>query len=377
MSRVELETAAVIVAVAAACAVPGVFLVLRRMVMVGDAISHVLLLGIVVFFFFVQDLASPWLMVGATATGVLTVAIVEMLQRTRLVKEDAAIGLTFPILFSLGAIIASLYFRNTHLDIDLVLLGSAELAFLDRLTIGRYDIGPRSAVVLIICFFISLVLLTLFYKEIKLATFDSAMAASFGFAPLTIHYGLMTCVSVTTVAAFDAVGPVLVLAFFAVPPATAYLLTDRLGRMIALSVLIGVLGGLAGTAAAFNLDTNMAGTVATVLGIVFGVAFLVAPHKGLIAKIIRWLRQRREFFETILAIHLQAHEGTSVEADESRLSKLHNYLDWSASNVSRVVRRAKRKGLIVQEADFLKLTPAGRDRAAKALNSVKDSVMCN
>lgn len=363
----QIDTGLVIAAVAAACAVPGVFLVLRRLVMVGDAISHVLLLGIVLAFFLVRDPASPWLVLGAAASGVATVALVELLQRSRLVKEDAAIGLTFPALFSLGTILASMYLRNTHLDIDRVLLGSAEFAFLDRLVVGGTDWGPRSVVVVGACFLLNAGLLVVFYKELKLATFDAGLATALGFAPAVVHYGLMTCVSLTTVAAFDAVGPVLVLAFFAVPPATAYLLTDRLGRLIGLSVLIGVAGGLVGTAAAFALDANIAGTVAAVLGLGFAAAFVAAPQRGLVAQAVRRWRQRREFYETLLVIHLHRHAGTPAEADESRTAGLHRHLDWTVADAARVVARAERHGLVRREGDWLRLTPAGRDRAEVVL----------
>jgi manganese/zinc/iron transport system permease protein len=160
----QIDTAATVAAVSAACAVPGVFLVLRRVVMVADAISHVLLLGIVLAYFAVGDLRSPWLLAGAAATGVATVVLVELVQRTRVVKEDAAIGLVFPALFSLGVILATLYTRNVHLDADSVLLGQAEFASYNRLAVGGVDYGPWSAVVLSGCFLVNVGLLALFYK---------------------------------------------------------------------------------------------------------------------------------------------------------------------------------------------------------------------
>ena len=260
----QAETAAVMACVAAACAVPGVFLVLRRQVMVTDAISHVLLFGIVLAYFAVKDLMSPWLFAGATASGILTVALVELLRSSNRVKEDAAIGLIFPALFSIATILASLYLRDTHLDIDSVLLGHAEFASFDRVW-GL----PRGIVVLGGLFLLNAGLTGLFFKELKLTAFDPLLAASLGFVPVLMHYALMTIVSITAVAAFDAVGPVLVVAFFAVPAATAYLVADRLAVVIALSVAFAVVGGIAGTLIAFYFDTNIAGTVATTLGAVF------------------------------------------------------------------------------------------------------------
>lgn len=347
--------------VGAACAVPGVFLVLRRVALVSDAISHVLLFGIVVAYLVVKDLSSPWLFFGAAASGVLTVALVELLQRTRLLKEDAAIGLVFPALFAAGAVLLTVYVpRTTHLDIDTVLLGNeaysvsgnrVALLGLD-LPVGVWTLGGL--------FLLNAVLVFAFYKELKLSTFDPGLATVFGFAPVMLHYGLMTCVSLTAVAAFDAVGPVVVVALFVVPAATAYLLTDRLSRMLVLSVAFAVGGAVAGTLAAVAINANVAGVVAVVLGLVFGVVFLIAPRRGLVPQVLKRWEQKRRFFETMLTIHLWQHEGTPEEADESELTGLHRHLSWLPADVTRVVNRATRNGLVTAADGRLKLTEQGR-----------------
>lgn len=267
----QFEVILVLAAVGAACAVPGVFLVLRRVALVADAISHVLLFGIVLAYFVTRDLGSPWLFFGATASGVLTVALVELLRRSDRLAEDAAIGLVFPALFAAGTLLASLFLRSTHLDVDSVLLGFAEFAPTDRLE--WFDYLPRAVVVLTAIFAVEIALVVLFFKELKLATFDAALASTFGFAPMLLHYGLMTMTSLTAVAAFDAVGPVVVVALLVVPAATAFLLTNDLAAMIALSIGFGVSGGVLGTLAALALDTNIAGTVATAVGLQFAAVF--------------------------------------------------------------------------------------------------------
>ncbi len=364
----QTEAVLLVVAVAAACAVPGVFLLLRRLVLVGDAISHVLLFGIVIAYFVFRDLDSPWLMVGAAASGVLTVALVELLQRTRLVKEDAAIGLVFPALFAVGTLLASMYFRQTHLDVDAVLLGHAEKVYeMQKVTVGGAYLGRLPTLVMGGLFVVSVGLVSLLYKELKLTTFDAGLAATLGFLPGLLHYGLMTLVSLTTVAAFDAVGPVLVVAFLVMPAATAYLLTDRLSRLLGLSVLFGAGASVVGVKAAFQLDTNIAGTVATTLGLVFGVVFLVAPGRGLVAQVVRRWRQQREFLVTMLAIHLYQHEGTPEEADESLVGGLHRHLYWSPEEVTAVVGRAERAGVVERSGELLRLTATGRERAVEVL----------
>lgn len=345
----------VLVVVAAACALPGTFLVLRRMSLVSDAVSHVLLFGVVVMYFSVRDVGSPWLRLGAAASGVLTVALVELLQRTKLVREDAAIGLVFPALFALGVLLASMFLRNTHLDVDAVLLGQPELATES----GLWVIGSVLA--------LNVALLVLLFKELKLTTFDPALAASLGFRPAVMHYGLMTVVSVTAVAAFDVVGPVLVVGLFVIPAATAFLLTDRLAVMVALAAAVGAFAAASGTWAAFRLDTNIAGTVTTVLGLLFAAAFLAAPGRGLVAQMARRVRQRRAFFETMLAVHLLQHEGTAAELEESRVAGLHQHLNWTPARVAAVVGRAERDGLVVRDGDRLRLTDEGRERARAIL----------
>ncbi len=355
-------TAVVLSLVAVACALPGTFLLLRRMALVSDAIGHVLLFGIVLAYFVVRDVGSPWLLVGAAAAGLATVALVELLQKTRLVKEDAAIGLVFPALFAGGVLLASVHLRNTHLDADAVLLGQPDFIAGEEWVVGSVAL-PAAATKLSAVVALTLALLLLFFKELKITTFDAAHAAALGFRPGRIHYGLMAVVSVTAVAAFDAVGPVLVVGFFVVPAAAAYLLTDRLGVLLALAAALGVGGAWAGTYLAAAVDANTAGAVAAVLGLVFAVVFVSAPGRGLVAQAVRRWRQRRNFFETMLVVHLLHHEGTADEAEESAVAGLHTHFHWSARDTAAVVRRAARHGLVERAGAVLRLTSPGRERA--------------
>lgn len=361
----ELEIILVLVAVAAACALPGAFLVLRRMALVSDAIGHVLLLGIVLAYFATNDADSPWLLFGAAAIGVVTVALVELLQKTKLVKEDAAIGLVFPALFAGGVLLASLYLRQTHLDVDRVLLGYPEYAREARWEIAGTPVKPLWVMLGVLA--LNALLVAVFYKELKLTTFDPALAASLGFRPGLMHYGLMADVSLTAVAAFDAVGPVLVVGFFVIPAAAALLLTDRLSVLLALAAAIGTLGAAAGTRVAIRLDTNIAGTVAATLGTLFALALLFAPHRGVLAQIATRRQQVRRLHETMLVVHLLQHEGTAVEAEESRIAGLHEHLHWHPGRVADVLSRAERNGLAIRAGDFLKLTDAGRAQAREVL----------
>ncbi len=360
----EIQLIAVIVGVA--CALPGVFLVLRRMAMMSDAISHTVLLGIVLGYFLLGTLESPLLILAAAGMGVITVSLVELLIKTRLVRQDAAIGLIFPALFSVAVILISRYARGVHLDVDAVLLGELTFAPLDRVNIGSFDL-PRSLVVMGIILVLNVLFIAIFYKELKLTTFDAGLAAALGFSPTLVHYGLMLMVSVTAVGAFDAVGSILVVALMITPPAAAYLLTDRLSRMLLYSAALAAAGAIGGFWLARALDANPAGAIAGVLGVLFLIVFLVAPERGLVAQGLRRARQRWEFAQTALAIHLLNHENTPEMASECRVDHLHYHMQWQPNFAATVVGQAERGGLVRRSNGDLRLTADGRERAQTAL----------
>jgi manganese/zinc/iron transport system permease protein len=368
MSQSQIEIQLIAAVVAVACALPGVFLVLRRMAMMSDAISHSILPGIVLAFFLVQDLASPVLILAAAATGLLMVGLVELLRQTRLVREDAAIGLVFPVLFSIGVVLVSLFAGDVHLDVDAVLLGELAFAPFDRLVLADWDLGPRSLYVMGAILLLNVVFIAVFYKELKLATFDAGLAAALGFAPALIHYGLMSLVSITAVGAFDAVGSILVVALMIAPPAAAYLLTDRLPRMLGLSALIGVASAVGGYWVAHALDASIAGAMATMAGVIFAGVFLLAPERGMLALARRQARQRREFARTMLAIHLLNHEGRPEAAQESQVAHLHSELRWDSAFAAGVVRDAVQANLVVRQNGSLALTDQGRAAARRVLD---------
>lgn len=365
----ELEILLVASVVAAACALPGVFLVLRRMAMMSDAISHTVLLGIVLAFFVVQQFGHPLLLIGAAAVGVLTVSLTEMLNRTRLVKEDAAMGLVFPALFSIAVILISVFARNVHLDLHVIFQGELAFTPFDRASFFGIDLGPRTFVVMSLILLLNLAFIALFYKELKLATFDPELAAALGFRPIVLHYGLMTLVSLTAVGAFDAVGSILVVALMIVPPVTAYLLTDKLEWMLGLSVLIGLLSAALGFALSSVLDSSIAGAMVTMAGVLFGLTFLFSPQRGMVALARRRMRQRWEFAQTMLAIHLLNHEGTPQATEESRLDHLSEGLRWEEPFAQQVVSYAERKGTVQAANGLLHLTDTGRSLARQAMQS--------
>ena len=367
MFQGHLDILLIAIVTAVACALPGVFLVLRRMTLMSDAISHAILPGIVLAFFLTESLSSPLLILAAAGTGVLTVFFVELLQRTKLIKEDAAIGLTFPALFSIGVILISRFAGNVHLDMDAVLLGELAYAPLNRLKAFGYDLGPVALYVMGTILVLNLAFILLFYKELKLATFDASLASALGFAPTVIHYGLMTLVSITTVGAFDAVGSILVVALIAGPPATAYLMTDRLSRMLILSAVIGSVNAVSGYWLASLFDVSIAGAIATTMLLIFGLVFLVVPNRGLIAIARRHARQKWEFAQTMLVIHLFNHEGLPEAETESEIAHLYEHLRWEPAFATQVVKYALHNRYVSQRETQLALTEQGRIIAQQAL----------
>ena len=364
-ASLEIQLIALVVAIA--CALPGTFLVLQRMAMMSDAISHAILPGIVVAFFFTGSLGSPLLILGAASAGVFTVALVELLRKTGLLKEDAAIGIVFPALFSVGVILIARYAGDVHLDVDAVLLGELAFAPFDRLIIGSTDIGPKSLVVMTVILLLDLGFILLFFKELKLSTFDKALAGALGFTPALLHYMLMGMVSITAVGAFDAVGSILVVALMVAPPASAHMLTDRLKTMIWLSVGIGIASALSGYWLARILDASIAGSMATMSGVFFVLIVLFAPHRGIWWKTRLRSQQRVSFGLKMLTIHVYNHEGLPEADLECRADHLQDHLRWDESFASRTIKAAVNGDYVVEKGGILMLTDKGREFARVSL----------
>lgn len=271
--------------VAATCGFLGCFLILRRMAMLGDAISHAILPGIALAFLITSSRETLPMLIGAGAFGLLTVFLIQLFRNSG-VKSDAAIGVTFTALFSIGVVIISLFSSQVDLDLDCVLYGEIAYVPWDTLTIGHMELGPRAIWGIGSVFLISLLVISLFYKQFKLCTFDPAMAAAIGIPVALFHYLLMGLVSMATVASFESVGAILVVAMLVVPGATAYLLTDRLPVMLGLSMLIGVLCSVFGYVLATWLDSSIAGAMTVIAGLLFALAFVFSPRYGLISKLL-------------------------------------------------------------------------------------------
>lgn len=367
----QIEIMIIASLVAVSCALPGVFLILRKMSLMSDAISHSILLGIVIAFFAVKSLSSPLLIIGAAIMGVITVSLTETLINTRKVKEDAAIGLVFPALFSIAVILISKYASKIHIDTDAVLLGEIAFAPFKRVVIAGIDVGPQALWVMGIILVINIAFITSFYKELKLSTFDAGLAASLGFTPVLLHYGLMGIVSITAVGAFDIVGSVLVVALIIAPPSAAYLLTDKLEWMIGISAGIGILSAITGYEIARLFDASIAGSMATMSGVIFIAILLFSPQRGLLSKLSTHQKRKWKFAMQMLTVHLLDHEskGRAEEERENNVLSINEHMNWPLPFSKKVVAHSMRKELVRKENNLLKLTELGRETAKKVMTA--------
>ena len=278
---------------AMACALPGTFLLLRRMSMMGDAISHAVLPGLAIAFLISGSRTNIWMFLGAALAGVLTALFSQWITRFGKVERGAAMGIVFTTLFAIGLVLIRKAADHVDLDAGCVLYGALEYTPLNMVTIFENEISlfavPRAALVIGATLLFNALIITFFYKEFKLAAFDSDLAQTQGFRPQLMHYLLMTMVAVTTVAAFEAVGSIIVIAMLIVPPATAFLLTQNLPSLIIVSLIVAVLSAILGQIAShlpplLGLpDTTSSGMMATTAGFLFLLAWLFGPE-GLIKK---------------------------------------------------------------------------------------------
>lgn len=347
---------------AASAALLGTFLVLRGSAMLSDAISHSIVFGIILVWLVTRQLSGPIPVIGAAMAGVLTVVLTQWLAQSRLVRMDAAIGLVFPALFAAGVLLISLYARQVHIHVDTILLGEIGFVWLNTRPIAGFEI-PVSTLTLGLVLLANLLFVVAFWHRLKLAVFDPALAAALGLFPTALYYALMTLTSITAVAAFDAVGAILFIAFVIVPPATAYLLTQRVWLMTLLAVALGALACPAGYALAVFWDVSIAGMMASMTGVWFALALLFSPRQGLLVQALQRRQERLRHDCRVMLAHLLSHQGTRRMPQENTRAALVGHLSWPESHADRVIEHAIGQDLVEQRGALLILRPAGEAAA--------------
>ncbi|SIQ82998.1 manganese/zinc/iron transport system permease protein [Alkalispirochaeta americana] len=355
---------------ALACALPGVFLVLRRLSLVAEGISHAVLPGLVAAFAVSAALdgagmlppaLAPLLIILAPALiGVLLVFGVETLNKTGLLTSDASLGILFPALFSIGVILVSRRYSGIPLSEGSILMGDITFSALQQLQVGSLVLGPRALYRMGAILLLNALFILLFYKELKITTFDPLLATSLGIRPGKLHYAFTALVAITIVGAFETVGAILVVALLTAPAAAAYLISKTLPRMIFFSCLIAATGALGGLWIAWVLDSTTSGTMAMVMGLIFLGILTIAPRRGLVGRWLLVRRQRLRFAEQVLVAHLIHHARGERAAPACSTTGIGIHLQWSRAFANRVVARALLQGTITLDQGNLLPTEKGR-----------------
>ena len=283
---------------ACSCALLGNFLVLRKMSMMGDAISHAVLPGLAIAFLVTGARSSLTMFIGAAIVGVLTAVFTQWISKFGNVDRGASMGIVFTTLFALGLLLIVQAADHVDLDPGCVLYGAIELTPLDivrRLELFGFALDlPRAALVLGAVTILNLLFGILFFKELRISSFDPDLARTMGIHANLMHYLLMMLVAITTVAAFEAVGSIIVIAMLIVPAAAAHLLTDRLWLMIVISVVLAIFSAVFGHLSALIVptwigfeSTSTSGMIAVMSGLIFTAVLFCAPRYGILVRCFR------------------------------------------------------------------------------------------
>lgn len=362
----------VAIAVCSSCSLVGCFLVLRGLSLLGDAISHAVLPGLVIGFMVsgTRDLGP--MLVGAVIAGLLTTLLTQALSRRGQVEGDAGMGIVFTTMFALGVVLLSRFHSQVDLDPGCVLYGQLEASALDLRSIWGWEV-PRQLVPLGLVFAVDVAVVLALWKELKITAFDPALATSLGISAAGVHYVSMTVVACTTVASFEAVGSILVIAMLIVPGATAHLLTDRLGSFVLVALVTSWLAAIGGYLLADTLDTNAAGMIAVAAGGLFAIAVVAAPQHGLA---VRWIRRARLGLRIVsedLLAHLYRYQERAERTGEASIpmgaTELRRELRgaWLVRRAALAMLSLRR--LVTRTDGLLQLTPAGLERARQVVRT--------
>lgn len=360
---------------AMACALVGNFLVLRRLSLIGDAISHAVLPGIAAAFLWTGSRSAWAAILGAAIVGVLTVWLTEFIRRYGRVEESAAIGVVFTALFALGLMMIA---RTDHVDLDpsCVLYGNLETIVLDTVEtpVGRV---PRVVLELGCIFLLNLSVVLIFYKEWTLSTFDPQLASAQGIPAPVFHYLLAALVAATCIVAFRAVGNILVIAMLIVPSSIAYLCCSRLASLIPISLIAAIVVAVLGHGAAIAIphafgfkSANSAAMMALVSGLLLVAAILFSAKDGVLVK---WMNQqrlaRRILGEDILALlfrHAEASAGAQAGLTAAQIAQR---LASNTSKIETALRDMVIRGDVAGDGLGYRLTDSGNRHAQNLVRS--------
>jgi ABC-type Mn2+/Zn2+ transport system permease subunit len=368
-SHLAVENAAGTLLVGALCAVTcalvGCFLLLRRMSLLGDALSHSVLAGIAAAYLVTGKIDPVPMFLGALTAGVVTAVATQFIHRSGSVPEDSSIGIVFTSLFAFGVVVVS-QAKGVHLDLNGVLFGDVAFAGMNFTpTMGW--LLPKATHTLVPALMITIVFLILCWKELRLTSFDPTHAATLGFSVSVMHYLMTTVVAMATVSAMEVVG-LLVVALLTVPACVARMLTDRLGRMLWIAALSGISCTTVGYFLALRWNSSVAGLAAVVAGAELSAAILLAPRYGLLGRLRRGVQLKvRIGAEDILAGLFRRMERAGAAVSES-VSGCHALAgNGLAAHIA--VRWLGRRGLLETSDGTAQLSEKGRRYAQGLVRS--------
>ena len=364
---------------AVACALPGCFLVLRRMSLMGDAISHAVLPGIAIGFLLTGSRSNGIMFAGAIVAGFLTAFFSQWLKRFGRVDEGAAMGVVFTTLFAIGLLLIVRGADSVDLDPSCVLYGALEFAPLDLVALPLLDDVkvPRAFLMVAMVLIINLVILAIWFKAFRIAAFDPEQARAQGMRPDLMHHLLMGMTAVTTVASFEAVGSIIVVAMIIVPAVCARLFASNLISMLCLASFLALTSALLGHLGAVELPHLMgygsvptSGMIAVIGGCLLFGGILINPTHGVVPKSIRrWHFRFQTTTEDLLALAWRLEERGAQSSARVLTHDLTTARQVSRLEIALSLRQLLNQGDLEREKDLISLTEAGRKRAATLVRS--------
>jgi len=336
------------------CGVLGCFVVLRRMALIGDALSHAVLPGVVLAYIFTGDTQPVPLLVGAMVSGLTAAVLINLVTKHSRTKEDSSIGIVFTAMFAVGIVLISNLPRGTHFDLKCFLWG-------EPLAVGQSDLTMMA----IICGLVLTVVVVL-YHRFKIVSFDPLVAAAMGISVGAMHYLLMGMLSATVVAGLKTTGVILVVAMIITPASAAYQLTNRFSVMLVLAGLFGMASAVVGMSLAFVFNTSTGPAMVVVATGIFGVSVFLSPSHGVV---FDQLRRRRLAWHVRSEDVLKAVYRLGPLPDAGYLSPLAEHLKMPAKLITRTLTRLRGEGLVTLAPATLAVTNAGKAHAEQLVRA--------
>ena len=341
------------------CGVLGCYVVLRQMALIGDALSHAVLPGVVVAFLITHDTGVLGLLSGALLAGVLTALLVAAVSRLSRTKEDSSIGIVFTTLFAIGIILVSTMPRGVHFDLNCFLFGT--------------PLGVDTADLLLMAIVCPTVLavIALLYHPLRVSSFDPTVAAAMGIPVVLLHYLLMGMLSATVVAGLKTTGVILVVSLMITPASAAYLLTNRLGTMMLLAGLFGGFCAVAGMTLSFATNWPSGATMVVFAAVIFGLVLLLSPSQGLVIRYLqrRGMRRHIQGEDILKAVYRVVGKHADPQQHLVSLEQIYPLARVPRRAASRIITQLSQEGLLYQKGEHLGLTPRGTERAVQMVRA--------